>query len=784
MTARSRRPVVLVVIAGVAMAASVATAGPSSASVAQPTVDDTSGFWPFDGDTGTTATDYSGFGDHATLHAPAAFSTASLPALDVGNTESLVLPSGGYATASLPASLASASQVTIAAWIDLDPANTGRGGTVVSIDGKASIDIDQGLSGPALQLTEYLNSPTQVYRAIGLAPGSGAWHHVVFTVGPDGITGYVDGQGQSNIPGALAVRSGTGITFGNPGGSFSGAIDDVRVYDRELTPTEVKRLAFQCGDPNGGTDVVTGVSTDECHGLADLYVATNGAAWTDAGGWLTTRTPCTWYGVLCDSGHVLALSLPSNNLAGALPITAFSSFAPMVTLDLSGNHLSGAVPLLGYLTALQSLSLSNNAFSGDFPASVGSAGGLQTLLLSGNQLTGDVSRTVLRLTRLITLDLRYNGLDPTDPDVRTFFTAREPDWAATQTIAPSGLHVASATATTATLAWTPIAYTADGGHYEVLAYDPVSNGTSPVGTTTDKTATGSTVSGLLAGRAYQFEVRTITPPHGSQANTVTSQPSAPVSVTPTAPPTTTVVDDTAPAVTWSSWTGVSDPTANGGTLRISAKANATAVFHFTGTSVKWLLRKAPDQGRATVLIDGVNKGTVDGYAASPANATLVYSGLANRAHTLTVKVLGTKRAAATAANVTVDGFVVGATTTQDSSPKVTYDGWTAVAQPAASGGSFRSDGAAGASATLRFTGTGADWITARGPANGKASVSIDGGPATTVDLYRSSNAWQVVGRSFSGLAPGSHTIVVKVLGTRNAAATGTRIPVDAFVVHG
>ena len=63
-------------------------------------------------------------------------------------------------------------------------------------------------------------------------------------------------------------------------------------------------------------------------------------------------------------------------------------------------------------------------------------------------------------------------------------------------------------------------------------------------------------------------------------------------------------------------------------------------------------------------------------------------------------------------------------------------------------------------------------------------MSVDGGPATTVDLYQPSTAWQVVGRSVSGLAPGSHTIVVKVLGTKNSAATGTLVPVDAFVVHG
>jgi hypothetical protein len=783
MTDRARRLVVLLVLGLVALAVPLATGGPASASVAQPTVDDAVGFWPFDGDTGTTATDYSGFGDHATLHGPAAFSASSVPALDVGNTDALALPGGGYATAAVPAPLAATSQLTIAAWIKVAAATGTDHVNVVSIDGKASIDVNPGASGDPLELDESYSRGT---RGLILYPSNpSSWHHVVFTIGAGAMTGYVDGQPANSLPGGLTLNPGTVITFGDPNGGFAGAIDDVRIYDRELTPTEVRRLAFNCGDPTGGTNAVTDISTAECHGLADLYLATNGASWTNSTGWLGARSACSWYGVFCANGHVVALTLPSNNLTGTLPFAALSSFAQLITLDLSGNHLAGAVPLLSYQTALQSLSLANNAFTGDFPGSVGSAGGLQVLLLAGNQLTGDVGRTVLRLTSLRTLDLRYNGLAPSDPDVRAFFAAHEPDWAASQTVAPSGLQVASSTGTTATLAWIPIDYTADGGHYEILAHDPATNGTTPVGTTADKTATGFTVTGLTTGQSYEFEVQAVTPPHASQLNTVTSQPSAPVSVTPTGAPPATVVEDTAPTVTWSSWTGIDDPTADGGTLHASHKKNATATFRFAGTSVTWLLRKGTDQGRATVLIDGLKRGTVDGYAATPAAATLTYGGLANRLHTLTVKVLGTKRAAATAANVTVDGFLLGSATApvQDDSPTVTYDGWTGATQSAASGGSFRSIRKSGATATLTFTGTGIDWITARGRSYGKASVSVDGGPATTVDLYRSSPAWQVVGRSVSGLAPGSHTIVVKVLGTKNGAATGTLVPVDAFVVH-
>ena len=75
-----------------------------------------------------------------------------------------------------------------------------------------------------------------------------------------------------------------------------------------------------------------------------------------------------------------------------------------------------------------------------------------------------------------------------------------------------------------------------------------------------------------------------------------------------------------------------------------------------------------------------------------------------------------------------------------------------------------------------------DWITATGPFEGRATVTIDGVNKGTVDLYASSLHWQVL-ESFGGLAYGSHTIVVTVQGTKDAVSKGTEVVVDAFPVH-
>ncbi len=83
---------------------------------------------------------------------------------------------------------------------------------------------------------------------------------------------------------------------------------------------------------------------------------------------------------------------------------------------------------------------------------------------------------------------------------------------------------------------------------------------------------------------------------------------------------------------------------------------------------------------------------------------------------------------------------------------------------------------------MSFTGTAIDWITAKGKTSGKASVTIDGVAKGTVDLYAPVQAWQSA-ISYSGLAPGAHTMVIRVLGQKRAAATGTRVVIDGFVVH-
>ena len=235
---------------------------------------------------------------------------------------------------------------------------------------------------------------------------------------------------------------------------------------------------------------------------------------------------------------------------------------------------------------------------------------------------------------------------------------------------------------------------------------------------------------------------------------------------------------------YNGWSGVADAAANGGFFRVSSVKNDKATWKSPITrSITWVTRTGPDQGKASVTIDGKAKGTVDLYSASAAPLSEVFPGLSNKAHTIEIKVLRTRNPSSSGFNVSLDAFIVGATTTQESDSTILWNTWKSTAASGATDGTYRSAATSKATATVTFAGTAIDWITTKGKAYGMASVTIDGVGMGTIDLYQSATAWQS-DVSFSGLSGGSHTLVIQVLGQKNASSTSTKVAVDGFVVHG
>ena len=123
-----------------------------------------------------------------------------------------------------------------------------------------------------------------------------------------------------------------------------------------------------------------------------------------------------------------------------------------------------------------------------------------------------------------------------------------------------------------------------------------------------------------------------------------------------------------------------------------------------------------------------------------------------------------------------------ATHLQETAAGSVYAGtWKAAKVAGASGGTLKYATTAPASVKRSVNGKSVAIVSGIGPDRGKARISVDGAIVATVDLYAAAaKLHQVV--SVVNLTPGAHTVEVKVLGTKNAASTGTRVDFDAFVV--
>ena len=128
-----------------------------------------------------------------------------------------------------------------------------------------------------------------------------------------------------------------------------------------------------------GTPLPTQLPESECIALLVLHHDTGGSDWVTAEGWATDTDPCTWYGVLCSNGHVLALYLPSNGLTGALP-AELAALQDARVFVFVRNEISSIPDSLSDLDELRALILDSNLLT-RIPTSIGGLAGLQTLSL-------------------------------------------------------------------------------------------------------------------------------------------------------------------------------------------------------------------------------------------------------------------------------------------------------------------------------------------------------------------------------------------------------------------
>jgi GH43 family beta-xylosidase len=92
-------------------------------------------------------------------------------------------------------------------------------------------------------------------------------------------------------------------------------------------------------------------------------------------------------------------------------------------------------------------------------------------------------------------------------------------------------------------------------------------------------------------------------------------------------------------------------------------------------------------------------------------------------------------------------------------------------------------GIANASATIRFSGTKVALLSVLDVGNGIAAISLDGGPEQRVDYYSSIRVGEQLIYVSPTLAPGPHTLKVRVTGDKNPASTSTQVSLDRIEIY-
>lgn len=214
--------------------------------------DDPIGYWRFEETSGSLAADTSVTGADATYEVTLELGLESVqPRLgsaagfdDQGDTEN------DFVQLSQPLSIGSSSN-TVEAWFRVDPGllEAGeRGGLILGNFGASGSGISNWEIHTDGRLRVYWNSgQIDAFGSTNFSDGN--WHHVavVRDTGADTFVAYVDGAVE-----LTTASAGSDITFtasalhrigsDNRAGTpvvFNGAIDEVAVYDRALTPTEV-----------------------------------------------------------------------------------------------------------------------------------------------------------------------------------------------------------------------------------------------------------------------------------------------------------------------------------------------------------------------------------------------------------------------------------------------------------------------------------------------------------------------------------------------------------------
>jgi len=335
-------------------------------------VDDSSleSWWRLDEGSGTATSDATGTGNAGALHGGATWVQGLLGnALNFNGTD-------GYLSAGVTNMPAANQPQTISWWMNVSSFSTGTAIAVTSTANSSGVLAGIPSSG---NVGVWQFGGTSLVSAT--APSVNAWHHYAYTF--DGTTHrlYIDGvsvatstvTAQTAAPSELNVGRSTAATS-----YLAGKLDDVRIYSRALTASDIQRLAA---------------------GLVGDWNFDDGGTITNAGANLSALDPSHLAADGSNNGNIGSLSISESSLQAYWRADELTSTPTLV--DASGNANNGSLlarepNLLGYWQANDNSGstlsdASANANNGTLNGGVSWAGGQFGGGLSFNGSTGYVA---------------------------------------------------------------------------------------------------------------------------------------------------------------------------------------------------------------------------------------------------------------------------------------------------------------------------------------------------------------------------------------------------------
>lgn len=147
--------------------------------------------------------------------------------------------------------------------------------------------------------------------------------------------------------------------------------------------------------------------------LIAFHTQLGGSGWIV--NWDLTTDPCdnTWFGITCNVAldSVTAITLPGNNLVGALPgVAVFGALPDFGSIDCSVNTISGSLDGLMTSTGLTSIVLFANQLDQPLPTTINNLSSLFMLFIYSNKIPGAIPASLGLCTNMAYLGLSFNQL--------------------------------------------------------------------------------------------------------------------------------------------------------------------------------------------------------------------------------------------------------------------------------------------------------------------------------------------------------------------------------------